>query len=270
MSRGALGISEVERGDHADLLEELEVVELVPVLRELAVLGPPDVDGTHLDRVPRRRHTVEGTSVSASVGEPPDNAISGHHQVVHCRFDVWKRSEEARPEGAVGFTSVFHERVVVDVVDSHEAIDGIGIVVVQPLQVTRSKRASIGLAVSHGDSPFGFLEIRPPTSAGLSDGCCVTPQLLLVRASRIEALWDLFSVRTPSADGHLSTASAASAVMARSSSREPSHMTVNLVIVPSWLSSSASAPTATGWRPARHSYPPPWPAPATCRTDARA
>src|SRR5262249_36137192 len=70
--------------------------------------------------------------------------------------------------------------------------------------------------------------------------------------------------------GHLSTASAASAVMAWSSSREPSHTTVNLVILPSWPSSSAAAPAATGWPSARHSYPPPWPAPATCRTDARA
>jgi hypothetical protein len=70
---------------------------------------------------------------------------------------------------------------VVDVVDSHKAIDGIGIVVVQPLQVTRSERASIGLAVSHGDSPSGSLEIGPGLCGGLSDGCCVTPQLLLVR-----------------------------------------------------------------------------------------
>jgi hypothetical protein len=43
---------------------------------------------------------------------------------------------------------------VVDVVDSHKAIDGIGIVVVQPLQVTRSERSSVSLAVRHGDSPF--------------------------------------------------------------------------------------------------------------------
>src|SRR5215468_945010 len=70
--------------------------------------------------------------------------------------------------------------------------------------------------------------------------------------------------------GHLSTAPTASAVMARSSSREPSQTTVNLVILPSWLSSSAAAPTATGCPSARHSYPPPRPAPATCRTDARA
>jgi hypothetical protein len=35
------------------------------VLYELAVLGSPDVDGTHLDRVPGRRHSVERTSVSA-------------------------------------------------------------------------------------------------------------------------------------------------------------------------------------------------------------
>src|SRR5215813_12907659 len=46
--------------------------------------------------------------------------------------------------------------------------------------------------------------------------------------------------------GHLSTAPTASAVMARSSSREPSQTTVNLVILPSWLSSSAAAPTTTG------------------------
>src|SRR6516165_7175471 len=70
--------------------------------------------------------------------------------------------------------------------------------------------------------------------------------------------------------GHLSIAAAASAVMAWSSSREPSHTTVNLVILPSPLSSSAAAPAATGWPSARHSYPPPRPAPATCRTDARA
>jgi hypothetical protein len=55
------------------------------VLRELAVLGSPDVDGAHLDRVPSRRHSVESASVSASVGESPDDAISGHHQIVHCR-----------------------------------------------------------------------------------------------------------------------------------------------------------------------------------------
>src|SRR5262249_7190303 len=35
LSRRALGISEVERGNHADLLEEFEVVELVPVFYEL-------------------------------------------------------------------------------------------------------------------------------------------------------------------------------------------------------------------------------------------
>src|SRR5262249_51657261 len=68
--------------------------------------------------------------------------------------------------------------------------------------------------------------------------------------------------------GHLSTASAASAVMARSSSREPSQTTVNLVMLPSGRSSSAAAPAATGCPSARHSYPPPWPAPATCRIDA--
>src|SRR5712692_2722702 len=80
-------ISEVERGDHADLLEEVEEVELVPVLHELAVLDPPDVDGPHLDRVPRRGHTVEGAIVGASVGESSNHAISGHHQIVHRRFD---------------------------------------------------------------------------------------------------------------------------------------------------------------------------------------
>src|SRR5215470_6880314 len=67
LSRHALGISEVERGNHADLLEEFEVVELVPVFYELAVLGSPDVDGTHLDRVPGRRYSVERTSVRAAV-----------------------------------------------------------------------------------------------------------------------------------------------------------------------------------------------------------
>src|SRR6185437_3330449 len=50
--------------------------------------------------------------------------------------------------------------------DSHEAIDGIGIVVVQPLQVTRSERASIGLAISHGDSPSGSLAVRPRPLGG--------------------------------------------------------------------------------------------------------
>src|SRR5215813_13210479 len=75
----ALGISEVERGNHADLLEEFEVVELVPVFCELAVLGSPDVDGTHIDRVPGRRYSVERTSVRASVGESSNDTISGHH-----------------------------------------------------------------------------------------------------------------------------------------------------------------------------------------------
>ena len=63
--KSCFGVSEVERGNHTDLLEEVEEVELVPVLDELAVLGPPDVNGTHLDRVACRRHTVEGTIVSA-------------------------------------------------------------------------------------------------------------------------------------------------------------------------------------------------------------
>jgi hypothetical protein len=48
---------------------------------------------------------------------------------------------------------------VVDVVDSHKAIDGIGIVVVQPFQVTRSERSSVDLGVCHGDSPFRFFEV---------------------------------------------------------------------------------------------------------------
>src|SRR6516165_3805779 len=94
LSRRALGISEVEHGNQADLLEEFEVVEFVPVFCELAVLGSPDVDGTHLDRVPGRRYSVERTSVRAPVGESPDDAISGHHQIVHGRFDVWKCREE--------------------------------------------------------------------------------------------------------------------------------------------------------------------------------
>jgi hypothetical protein len=44
--------------------------------------------------------------------------------------------------------------VVVDVVDGHKAVDGIGIVVVQHRQVTRRKRASIILAVCHGGFPL--------------------------------------------------------------------------------------------------------------------
>src|SRR4051812_16354892 len=100
MSRRALSISEFERGNHPDLLKQFEEVQLVPVLHEFAVPDPPDVDGTHLDRVPRRGHTVEDSSVSASVRESSNNTISSRHQIVHCRFEVWERSEEARPEGS--------------------------------------------------------------------------------------------------------------------------------------------------------------------------
>ena len=86
--------------------------------------------------------------MSAQVGESSDHAVAGHHQIVDCRFDVGKRREEAGPEGPVGFTSVCHERVVVDVVDSHKASDGVGIVVVQHRQVTcRSVRPSVWLSV---------------------------------------------------------------------------------------------------------------------------
>jgi hypothetical protein len=71
--------------------------------------------------------------VSSPVGKSPNDAISGDYEIVHGRFDVGKRGEVARPEGTIGFTSVLHERVVVDVVECQKAIDGIGIVVVQAL-----------------------------------------------------------------------------------------------------------------------------------------
>jgi hypothetical protein len=77
---GVLLVSELERGNHADLLEDVEQIELVPVLDELAVLDPPDVDGTHLDPVPCRRYSPEGTVVGASVGESPDDPVSRDHQ----------------------------------------------------------------------------------------------------------------------------------------------------------------------------------------------
>ena len=78
----------------------------------------------------------------------------------------------ARPRShASSFSSVFHECVVVDVVDSQIAVGGIGIVVVQPLQVTRRKRASISLGVCHGGSPFECRKSRPDRHQGLSDGC---------------------------------------------------------------------------------------------------
>ena len=115
--------------------------------------------------LPGRRHSVEGTVVGAPVGESSDHTISGHHQIVHGRFDVRKRREKGRPPGAVGFTPVVHVRVVVDVVDGDEAIDGIGIVVVQTLQVTRRQRASIHFGVCHGDAPFDCWK-HAPTFAG--------------------------------------------------------------------------------------------------------
>jgi hypothetical protein len=102
----------------------------------------------------------------APVGESSDNAVSGDNQIVHGRLDVGKRGEEGRPPSPVGFTSICHERVVVDVVDSHKAIDGIGIVVVQALQVAPGKRSPIRLAVCHRDPPIRLLDGRPPTFAG--------------------------------------------------------------------------------------------------------
>jgi hypothetical protein len=136
--------------------------------------------------VDRSGGAEERAPVGAPVGEAADNAISGYYQSVHCRLAVGKRSEQGRPEGAVGFTSVSHERVVVDVVDGHQAIDGNGIVVVQQYQVTRRKRSSVSLAVCHGASPFRFLNGRPlELCERRSDSRCLTPQLLLVKTAQI-------------------------------------------------------------------------------------
>ena len=84
--------------------------------------------------------------MSAPVGEPSDDAITSNDEIVHCRFDVWKRDEEIPPKDAISFASVLHCRIVVDVVDSHKAVDAIGIVVVQHGQIALGQCASIGLA----------------------------------------------------------------------------------------------------------------------------
>jgi hypothetical protein len=122
------------------------------------------------DPLPGCGQSKEGTGVSAAVGESSDHAIAGDHEIVHRCFDARKRREEARPEGTGAFSSIFNERIVVDVVDSHEAVHGIGIVVVQAVQVTLGKCAAISFALCHRASPFatqslasGVAELRTPS-----------------------------------------------------------------------------------------------------------
>ena len=67
------GVWSAERGERFDLLEELEVVELVPVLVEATVADPPDVDRVHLDLRAARRDAHECAGLAAAVGVAADD-----------------------------------------------------------------------------------------------------------------------------------------------------------------------------------------------------
>jgi hypothetical protein len=73
--------------------------------------------------------------VGGPVGEAPGHPVTGSDEVVHGGGQVGEGGEEAGPEGAVGFAAIGDEGVVVDVAGGHEAVDGVGVVLVEHGQV---------------------------------------------------------------------------------------------------------------------------------------
>src|SRR5436309_2410731 len=117
---------------------------------ELAVVNPPDVDRPHLDRPAGRGNAVERPVVRGSVSEAPGHPVTGLDEVVHGGGEIGEGGEEGGPEGAVGFAAILDEGIVVNVADGHEALNGVGVVLVEHGQVALSELLVVS---GHGEVP---------------------------------------------------------------------------------------------------------------------
>src|SRR2546423_9044668 len=105
-----------ERGDRADLLEELERVELVPVLGEQAVADAPDVDRVHFDLSAAGGHAEERSGVPAAIRVAANDGGAGVDDVVDVDLEVVKGGEEGTEDRDGSGLARFCVSVVVDVV----------------------------------------------------------------------------------------------------------------------------------------------------------
>src|SRR4029077_20817688 len=75
-------------GYRPDLLEELEGVELIPVLLQAAVADSPDVDRAHLDLGSARRDVEERARVASAVGVAAHECLGRGDAVVDLETEL--------------------------------------------------------------------------------------------------------------------------------------------------------------------------------------
>ena len=105
-----------ERGDRAHLLEELEQVELVPMLGQQVVAYAPDIDRVLLDLSATGRYTEERTGVPSAIRVAANDGRPGVDDVVDLDSEVVEGGEvgsEDRDRSGLSWICV---AVVVDVV----------------------------------------------------------------------------------------------------------------------------------------------------------
>src|SRR3954467_8788657 len=127
--------AETQRRQDADLLEDLEEVQLVPVLDEHAVRDPPDVDAPHLHRPAAGGDAQKVAGGGAAVHEAADDPVARDDEVLQGGAEVGQAGEEGGPELPVGLAAVRDDRVVVDVVLRGQPVDEVRVVRVDDLVV---------------------------------------------------------------------------------------------------------------------------------------
>ncbi len=89
---------------------------------------------------------VAGMPREAEVGSPADepanHPLTRYYQVLHRAGEIGEGREELGPEDPVAFTSIVHERVVVDIVERDEVVDSIRVVIDQHPEETLGEDAS--------------------------------------------------------------------------------------------------------------------------------
>ncbi len=127
----------------ADLHEDVERVQLVPVLDEAAVLDAPDIDAAHRERLATWRTAQELTEMGALVGVSANRVtpVGGGEHGLGRDVQVGHGAQEMGEEPLRARKSLLHVRIVVDVMRCDQlaeaadrtGVDQLGVEMAEPL-----------------------------------------------------------------------------------------------------------------------------------------